>query len=768
MSKRIIANFMVFILLVSFIPTIASAAVSVYTPSVSESVYSKVIGNANVKKPSVGGALQITKHNGEKVLSDSKGKPIQLRGMSTHGLQWFPQIINDNAFKTLAGDWESNVIRLAMYVTENGYATDPTVKDKVIAGIDFALANDLYVIVDWHVTSPGDPNAAAYAKAMSFFDEISDKYKKNKNKKNIIYELANEPSGNAPGVTNDAAGWKRVKSYAEPIIKMLRKKKENNIVLVGSPNWSQRPDLAADNPIKDDNTMYTVHFYTGTHLPAPGNKDRTNVMNNVAYALKHGAPVFASEWGTSEASGNNGPYLENADIWIDYLNKHNISWVNWALTNKNETSAAFTPFVLNKTAATDLDPGIDHVWTTKELSLSGEYIRARIKGIPYVPIDRTIEEFTTKIWDFEDGTLQGLGLNADNPVTSVTIANVNNAMKIASMGSTNDISDTNYWANPRLSADGSSKRPDLLGAKELTIDVIAAAPTTVSIAAIPQSSTHGWANPTRAIRVIPSDFVAVNGAYKAVLTISIDDSPNFKAIAQDSADSKMTNLILFIGTTSSDQSISIDNISVSGNRTIVDQPVVHDPLGTATLPSDFENMTRQGWNWDISSGVGSALTIQDANGSKAISWDVAYPDVKPTDGWASAPRIVLGGINATRGDKDYLAFDFYLKPAQGRGTQGTLSINLALAPPDLGYWAQATNNYDIPMASLQSLTPTVDGLYHYQVYFDLTKINDNKIITATTSLRDITLVVADVQSDYAGKMYLDNVRFDSAPPAAIQ
>ncbi|MDZ7835057.1 MAG: cellulase family glycosylhydrolase [Alkalibacterium sp.] len=56
------------------------------------------------------------------------GNPIQLRGMSTHGLQWFPQIINNNAFSALANDWEADMIRLAMYIGEDGYATDPSVK----------------------------------------------------------------------------------------------------------------------------------------------------------------------------------------------------------------------------------------------------------------------------------------------------------------------------------------------------------------------------------------------------------------------------------------------------------------------------------------------------------------------------------------------------------------------------------------------------------------------------------------------------------------
>ena len=265
--------------------------------------------------------------------------------MSTHGLQWFPEIINQNAFAALANDWSCNVIRLAMYVGEDGYATNPSVKDKVIEGIDLAIANDMYVIVDWHVHQPGDPNAEIYSGAMAFFEEISSLYP---NHPNIIYELANEPNSGEPGVTNDAAGWQAVKSYAEPIIEMLRNNGNENLIIVGSPNWSQRPDLAADDPINDDNVIYSVHFYTGTHEASEDSLDRNNVMSNARYALENGVAVFASEWGTSEATGHNGPYLDEADVWLSFLNGNNISWCNWSLTNKNETSGAFTPFELGK------------------------------------------------------------------------------------------------------------------------------------------------------------------------------------------------------------------------------------------------------------------------------------------------------------------------------------------------------------------------------------------------------------------------------------
>lgn len=337
-----------------------------------------LLGRPHVRRPAEAGPLSLRAVNGQLTLTDERGRPIQLRGMSTHGLQWYGEIINPNAFAALARDWECNVIRLALYIGEDGFASRPELKALVYKGIDLALANDLYVIVDWHVLSPGDPNAAIYNGAADFFTELADHYRSHPQYFQILWELCNEPNPNpagGPGVSNDAAGWEAVKRYAKPLITALRERGDN-IILVGTPNWSQRVDLAADEPIEGENIMYTVHFYSGTHLPSADSTDRTNVMANTRYALAKGVAIFVSEWGTSEASGNNGPYLKAADEWLAYLNAEGISWCNWSLTTRAETSGAFRP-----ATADLLDPGDGQVWKQEQVSESGSYVRARIKGI---------------------------------------------------------------------------------------------------------------------------------------------------------------------------------------------------------------------------------------------------------------------------------------------------------------------------------------------------------------------------------------------------
>ncbi len=732
--------------------------VGILSSSVSAS-YAKpmLLGRDYVKRPSQAGALQVKDVDGQMKLCDQNGEPIQLRGMSTHGLQWFGEIINDNAFAALSTDWECNVIRLAMYVGETGYATDPALKDLVYQGIELALANDMYVIVDWHVLAPGDPNDPIYAGAYDFFDEISSAYKNNPKNFQILYEVCNEPSPNSTGgqgLTNDAAGWEKIKSYAEPIVSMLREKGDN-IILVGSPNWSQRPDLAADDPIDATNLLYSVHFYSGTHFSSQDSSDRGNVMSNARYALDNGVGIFVSEWGSSEASGNNGPFLEEADIWLDYLNQNQVSWVNWSLTNKNETSGTFIPYIMGVSEATLLDPGDDKLWAPEEISVSGEYVRARIKGIEYTPIDRSAEgAFSEVLWTFDDGTTQGFGLNRDSGVKSVELSGNGQALLLSKMTNSKDITDTNYWANVRISSEGFNPSVDIFGADTITMDILVAEPTTVSIACVPQSDTNGWANPSVAVFAKPEDFKEQpDGTYKATVKMTSKEAPNLEVIATDKEGSVLSNMVIFVGSELG-KDVMIDNITISGAGASALAPLEHDDIGTAKLPADFEDGTRQGFDWSVDSGTKTSLTIEPVNGSKALSFEFSYPDIKPTDNWASAPRLDLWLDPLTRGENDYITFDLYVEPT--RASTGTIAISGSFQPPEQSYWAQIPESYNIELSELEKADKTPQGQYHY---FVTLKMRDIDNIKDDTLLRNMIFIFADIETDFQGRLYVDNVKF---------
>jgi endoglucanase len=81
--------------------------------------------------------------------------------------------------------------------------------------------------------------------------------------------------------------------------------------------------------------MYSLHFYSGTHTQYL--RDKADV------ALSNGLALFVTEWGTSQASGDGGPYLTEAQTWIDYMASKKISWCNWSFSDKDEVSAALKP-----------------------------------------------------------------------------------------------------------------------------------------------------------------------------------------------------------------------------------------------------------------------------------------------------------------------------------------------------------------------------------------------------------------------------------------
>ena len=255
-------------------------------------------------------------------LVNSQGKTVVLKGVSTHGINWFPQYVNKAAFKTLRDNWGVNCIRLAMYTEEyNGYCSggnQAELRKLINNGVKYATELGMYVIIDWHILSDGNP-VKNKKQAISFFKYMAKKYK---NQNNIFYEICNEPNG--------GTSWNTIKSYASSVTKTIRKYDKKNIILVGTPTWSQDVDVAADSPIKGySNIMYTFHFYAATH----GDSYRQKVQA----AIQKGLPVLVSEFGISESSGNGRIDKNEANKWMQFLKKNKISYVCWSLCNKNES-----------------------------------------------------------------------------------------------------------------------------------------------------------------------------------------------------------------------------------------------------------------------------------------------------------------------------------------------------------------------------------------------------------------------------------------------
>lgn len=258
-------------------------------------------------------------------LVDKKGHEVQLRGVSTHGLSWYPQYVNDKCFAQLHDKWGANVVRLAMYIEEyNGYCSGDAknrsdLKKLIKKGVRLAKKHKMYVIVDWHILSDGNPNSHK-KEAKAFFREMSREFK---GYNNVIYEICNEP--------NNGTSWKEIKSYARSVISTIRKNDKKAVIVVGTPTWSQDVDQAAADPIKGDNIMYALHFYAATH--------KADLRNKMTAAINKGLPVFVTEYGICDASGNGAIDKKEADRWVQTMDEYGVSYIAWNLSNKQESSS---------------------------------------------------------------------------------------------------------------------------------------------------------------------------------------------------------------------------------------------------------------------------------------------------------------------------------------------------------------------------------------------------------------------------------------------
>ncbi len=291
------------------------------------------------------GRLSVSKG---KVVNE-KGKPFVIKGVSTHGLSWYPQYVNRGSFKTLRDQWGVNTIRLALYTAEyHGYCSGGNrqeLKKVIDDGVKIATDLGMYVIIDWHILSDGNP-LTYRSQAKSFFAETAGKYA---GYGNVLYEICNEPNGSG-------GTWSNIKRYAETIIPAIRKVNKKAIIIVGTPTWSQDVDTAQKSPIAGQkNIVYAFHFYAGTHKEAL----RTRLKN----VLKKNFPVLVSEYALSPASGSGPLNTAEGNRWMKLLDTFKVGRVCWNLSNKNE-SCSLLKNTCTKTGG----------FTASDLSDSGKWL----------------------------------------------------------------------------------------------------------------------------------------------------------------------------------------------------------------------------------------------------------------------------------------------------------------------------------------------------------------------------------------------------------
>ena len=300
-------------------------------------------------RPSSCGQLRVV--NGKLCAQD--GEPVMLRGVSLNGLVTSESFLNESLFEELSKDAGVNLFRLPVYTYGVGVVGYCTKGDKerhkqdIANGVELAENHDMYVIIDWHILSDGDPNTYL-DDALAFFSEMAETYRDHNN---VLYEICNEPNG---------VDWQTVKAYAEQVIPVIREKDPDSVILVGNPDWSKDLHSVAADPLAFDNILYSLHFYSATH--GQEYREMTEQLS------KSGLPIFVTEYGVTAASGGHPRDLESADLWIDLLEREKISYCMWAFSKAPEACSAIRSTVPKSSGFTRDDYTETGLWLLDTLS----------------------------------------------------------------------------------------------------------------------------------------------------------------------------------------------------------------------------------------------------------------------------------------------------------------------------------------------------------------------------------------------------------------
>jgi len=301
------------------------------------------------------------------------GNQVQFGGANTsvagvslfwsNGRYGMDRFYNADVVGWLVQDWGAQLVRAAMAVDDDrpgsttpvdqlgGYTThkfDNTLNVKKV--VNAAIENGIYVIIDWHAHAAEQRTQDA----VEFFGEMARIYG---GYNNVIYEIYNEP------VVAGDGGWQQIKQYAQPVMQAIRAQDPDNLIVVGTPEYSSNLAPVPASPIDDDNVAYTLHFYAGEDFH-DGYRARATA------AMDANIPLFVTEWGTTPANGAGNPDTASTNEWMQFLKANNISHANWALSDQGEGYASQLLGGASPSGG----------WTDTQLSTSGRLIKDIVLG----------------------------------------------------------------------------------------------------------------------------------------------------------------------------------------------------------------------------------------------------------------------------------------------------------------------------------------------------------------------------------------------------
>ncbi len=84
--------------------------------------------------------------------------------------------------------------------------------------------------------------------------------------------------------------------------------------------------------------------------------------------MSRGAALMVTEWGTGSADGNGQLDSTETRKWLAFMDDHKLSWANWSVADKNETTAALLPGAAGTGG-----------WADAQISASGRLVRNALR-----------------------------------------------------------------------------------------------------------------------------------------------------------------------------------------------------------------------------------------------------------------------------------------------------------------------------------------------------------------------------------------------------
>ena len=265
-----------------------------------------------------------------KYLVGDDGKRLEIRGVGTHGLLQYANLHSLEAIRSLRS-FGVNCVRCSVYLEDYtflnsdgikafGYISKPTeTKAEIERIVDYCEQLGMYVILDWHIYSWGAGSGTGIfhqTEATEFFTYFCNLYK---DKPFVMYEIANEPNHTTTAETLD---------YITAMHTLIHSVVDDPIIIMGkcSDSMETLHDTLAENGM--DDIFLSCHAY-GTSVDV----DRYKEWWDKDY------PLFNTEWGNSQASGDGDRVDDRATALLKYYHQEKIPNCIWKYTDQVMTTA---------------------------------------------------------------------------------------------------------------------------------------------------------------------------------------------------------------------------------------------------------------------------------------------------------------------------------------------------------------------------------------------------------------------------------------------